>query len=190
MRQTILLSILLFTASVGYCNSPKNSKIQNRIFDASSIKKDGVEILTGYSATPKEGILDSFSVTLPEYESVVYISGQNREKILDGMNRVYSWAAKDLKTITSKDFKPDPVVGETSRNGLLALFKLKNDEFLLLQGIASPTAMSYFSISNEGKLHIKLATFGVDAVSGDIPLVPMHAEPMYTMFFSRHGKMQ
>ena len=60
--------------------------IQNRIFDASSIKKDGVEILTGYSATPKEGILDSFSVTLPEYESVVYISGQNREKILDGMS--------------------------------------------------------------------------------------------------------
>jgi hypothetical protein len=59
------------------------------------------------------------------------------------MNRVFSWAAKDLKTIVSKDFNPDPKAGVPSRNGLLALFKLKNDEYLLLQGIASPKAMSY-----------------------------------------------
>jgi hypothetical protein len=173
MQSTIkLIVVLLLSAlSFGCSNSTQGSKIQNKIFDASTIKKDGVEILTGYSATPKDGILDTFSVTLPEYESVVYISGQHREKFLDAMNRVFSWAAPDLKTIVSDDYNPDPVGGIPSRNGLLALFKLKNNEYLLLQGISSPEAMSYLVISDEGKLHINLATFGVDPVSGDIPLV-------------------
>ncbi len=169
--KTVTVFLLFTLISLCWSSPIQDSKLQNKIFDASAIKKEGVEILTGYSATPREGILDTFSVTLPDYESVVYISTQNREKFLDGMNRVFSWAAKDLKTIVSESFRPDPVGGEPSRNGLLALFKLKNDDYLLLQGIASPTAMSYLKISDEGKLHINLATFGVDPVSGNIPLV-------------------
>jgi hypothetical protein len=178
-KSTTLVAFIILLLNVKYTNQTyansytvnQSLNLSSGVFDASDLKKDGVEILFGYSATPKEGILETFSVTLPEYESVVYISTQNREKFLDGMNRVFSWAAPDLKTIVSDDFKPDPVGGEPSRNGLLALFKLKNDEYLLLQGIASPTAMSYFVISDEGKLHINLATFGVDPVSGNIPLV-------------------
>jgi hypothetical protein len=164
--------VFLFITFCIECSSQTiTSKIQNNIFDASSITANGVEILTGYAATPNKGVLDSFSVILPEYESVVYISTVGREKILDGMNRVYSWAANDLKTIVSKDFNPDPKAGVPSRNGLLALFKLKNNEYLLVQGIASPKAMSYLVIADDGKLRIHLATFGVDAVSGDIPVV-------------------
>jgi hypothetical protein len=168
--KTILI-FLLVALSMGCSNLSKNSKIQNDVFDARSIYENGIEILTGYSATPNKGVLDTFLVSLPEYESVVYISTIGREKILDGMNRVFSWAANDLKTIVSKDFNPDPKAGVPSRNGLLALFKLKNDEYLLLQGIASPIAMSYLVISDDGNLHINLATFGVDAVSGDVPLI-------------------
>ncbi|MBP6409795.1 MAG: hypothetical protein KA313_01720, partial [Pseudarcicella sp.] len=148
------------------------SIIRNNVFDASSISSNGVEILNEYSAKPNKGVLDTFSVSLPNYESVVFISTIGREKILDGMNRVFSWAAKDLKTIVSKGFEPDSKAGgEPSRNGLLALFKLKNEEFLLLQGITSPTAMSYLMISDDGKLSINLATFGTDSVSGNIPLI-------------------
>lgn len=167
-----VIVILILTAFCLDCISQTNkSIIRNNIFDACSIKKNGVEILTKYSSIPHKGVLDSFSVTLPDYESVVYISTIGREKILDGMNRVFSWAAKDLKTIVSDDFNPDSKAGVPSRNGLLALFKLKNNEYLLLQGIANPKAMSYFVIADDGKLRIKLATFGVDAVSGDIPLI-------------------
>jgi hypothetical protein len=167
-----IIIVFLFIAFSFECNSQTNkSKIKNKILDASSIQTNGVEILNKYSATPNKGLLDNFLVTLPDYESVVYISTIGREKILDGMNRVFSWAAKDLKTIVSKDFNPDSKAGVPSRNGLLALFKLKNGEFLLLQGIASPKAISYLVISNDGKLRINLATFGVDAVSGDIPLI-------------------
>jgi hypothetical protein len=169
MRKIIVL--LSITFCLGFSTLIGANKIQNNIFEANSIKKNGVEILTGYSATPSKGVLDTFLVKLPEYESVVYISTIGREKILDGMNRVFSWAANDLKTIVSDDFYPDTKAGVPSRNGLLALFKLKNNEYLLLQGIASPKAMSYLVISDEGKLSIKLATFGVEAVSGDIPLV-------------------
>lgn len=164
--------VFLFIAFCINCSSQTiTNKIHNNIFDASSISANGVEVLTGFAATPNKGVLDTFSVTLPEYESVVYISTIGREKILDGMNRVFSWAANDLKTIVSKDFNPDPKAGVPSRNGLLALFKLKNDEYLLLQGIASPKAMSYLVIADDGKLRINLATFGVDAVSGDVPLI-------------------
>ncbi len=173
MQTTIktIVVCLLITFSID-CNSQTNkSKIRNNVFDASSIAANGVEILTGYSATPNKGVLGTFSVTLPEYESVVYISTIGREKILDGMNRVFSWAANDLKTIVSKDFNPDTKAEEPSRNGLLVLFKLKNNEYLLLQGITSPTAMSYFVIADDGKLSINLATFGVDAVSGNVPLI-------------------
>jgi hypothetical protein len=166
-----ILVILLIALSIDCSSQTNNSKIKNNSFDASSISQNGVEILTGYSATPNKGVLGTFSVTLPEYESVVYISTIGREKILDGMNRVFSWAATDLKTIVSKNFNPDSKAGEPSRNGLLVLFKLKNDEFLLLQGIASPNAMSYLVIADDGKLSVNLATFGVDAVSGDIPLI-------------------
>lgn len=169
MRKVLIF--LSITFCLGCSTLISANKIQNNIFDARSIQKNGVEILTGYSATPTKGVLDNFSVTLPEYESVVYISTVGREKILDGMNRVYSWAASDLKIIVSNDFNPDPKAGVPSRNGLLALFKLKNNEYLLLQGITSPKAMSYFVISDEGKLSINLATFGVDAVSGDVPLI-------------------
>lgn len=173
MQSTIktILVILLIALSIDSSSQTNSSKIKNNIFDASSISQNGVEILNGYSAIPNKGVLNTFFVTLPDYESVVYISTIGREKILDGMNRVFSWAAKDLKTIVSKDFKPDSKAGEPSRNGLLVLFKLKNDEFLLLQGIASPKAMSYLVIADDGKLSINLATFGVDAVSGNIPLV-------------------
>ncbi|MCU0376878.1 MAG: hypothetical protein MUC78_01325 [Bacteroidales bacterium] len=173
MQSTIkIIVVFLFIAfSFGCSTLIKDSKIRNNIFDASSIQENGVEILSGHSATPNKGVLDTFLVTLPEYESVVYISTIGREKILDGMNRVFSWAANDLKTIVSDGFNPDPIAGVPSRNGLLALFKLKNDEYLLLQGIASPIAMSYLVIADDGKLHINLATFGVDAVSGDVPLI-------------------
>ena len=169
---TKIAVIFLFTLQ-GLCwSSPvQEGGLRNKTFDASDIRTDGVVILAGYSATPTKGVLDAFPVMLPDYESVIYISTQHREKFLDGMNRVFSWAAKDLKTIVSDSFRPDPVGGEPSRNGLLALFKLKNGEYLLLQGIASPTAMSYLRISDEGNLYINLATFGVDPVSGDIPLV-------------------
>ncbi len=163
--------LLLFALCFASNNLVAGSKLQNKVFDAGSISESGVEILTGYSATPTKGVLDNFVVTLPEYESIVYISTIGREKILDGMNRVYSWAANDLKTIVSKEFNPDPAWREPSRNGLLALFKLKSGEYLVLQGIASPKAMSYLVISDDGKLSINLATFGVDAVSGDIPLI-------------------
>ncbi len=167
-----ILVFLLITLSIKGVSQSKNSTIKNNIFDASSITTNGVEILNGYSAIPNKGVLSTFSVALPEYKSVVYISTIGKEKILDGMNRVYSWAAKDLKTMVTKGFEPDSKAGgEPSRNGLLALFKLKNDEFLLLQGITSPSAMSYFVISDDGKLNINLATFGTDAVSGDIPLI-------------------
>jgi hypothetical protein len=173
MQVAMKIIMVFLLASLGIdCSSQTNkSKIRNNTFDASSIQKAGVENLAGYSATPKNGLLDSFSVTLPVYESVVYISTIGREKILDGMNRVFSWAANDLKTIVSNDFNPDTKAGVPSRNGLLALFKLKNNEYLLLQGIASPKAMSFFVIDDDGKLNIKLATFGADAVSGDIPLI-------------------
>jgi hypothetical protein len=167
----IVITFLLIVLSIESNSQTSNSKIRNKTFDAIAIKKSGVEILTGYLATPKKGVLDTFSVTLPQYESVIFISTIGRDKILDGMNRVFSWAAKDLQTIVSNDYNPDTKAGVPSRNGLLALFKLKNNEYLLLQGIASPKAMSYFVIANDGKLHIKLATFGVDAVSGDIPLI-------------------
>lgn len=173
MQTTIktILVFLLIALSIDCKSQTNNSKIKNNIFDASSISQNGVEILTGYSATPNKGVLNTFSVTLPEYESVVYISTVGREKILDGMNRVFSWATNDLKTIISDGFNPDSKAGVPSRNGLLALFKLKNGEYLLLQGIASPKAMSYFVIADDGKLGVNLATFGVDAVSGDIPLI-------------------
>jgi Raffinose synthase or seed imbibition protein Sip1 len=169
--KTIL--ILLLMASSIDCHSQTNqTKIKNNIFDASSISQNSIEILNGFSATPNKGVLNTYTVTLPEYESVVYISTIGRDKILDGMNRVFSWAAKDLKTIVSQDFKPDSKAGgDPSRNGLLALFKLKNNEYLLLQGVASPKAMSYLVIADDGKLSIDLATFGVDTVSGDIPLI-------------------
>ena len=173
--QSFIQKIVVFIAIVISvdCNSQTtSSKLQNKIFDAKAITQDGVEILNGYSATPDKGILGTFAVNLPEYQSVVYISTIGKEKILDGMNRVYSWAAKDLKTIVAKGFKPDSKAGgEPSRNGLLVVFKLKNGEFLLLQGITSPSAMSYLSIGDDGKLQITLATFGTDAVSGDIPLI-------------------
>jgi Raffinose synthase or seed imbibition protein Sip1 len=167
----IIIAFLLIVLSIDCSSQTNNNKIRNKTFNASSIQKNGVEILDKFSAKPNKGVLDTFLVTLPEYESVVYISTIGREKILDGMNRVFSWAATDLKTIVSNDFNPDSKAGVPSRNGLLVLFKLKNNEYLLLQGIASPKAMSYFVIADDGKLHIKLATFGVDAVSGDIPLI-------------------
>lgn len=167
----LIIGFLFIALSIDCSSQTNNTKLQKNILDASSIQKCGVEILYRYSATPNKGVLDTFSVILPAYESVVYISTIGREKILDGMNRVFSWAANDLKTIVSKDFNPDSKAGVPSRNGLLALFKLKNNEYLLLQGITSPKAMSYLVIADDGKLHIKLATFGVDAVSGDIPLI-------------------
>lgn len=170
-NKIIVFVVFLIALGIDSFGQANKRKINKNVFDASTIKKNGVKILNKYSATPKKGVLDTFSVKLPKYESVVFISTIGREQILDGMNRVFSWAATDLKTIVSKDFNPDTKAGVPSRNGLLALFKLKNNEFLLLQGITSPSAMSYFVISDEGKLNIKLATFGVDAVSGDIPLV-------------------
>lgn len=167
----LIIGFLFIALSIDCSSQTNNTKLQKNIFDAGSIQKNGVEILYRYSATPNKGVLDTFSVILPAYESVVYISTIGREKLLDGMNRVFSWAANDLKTIVSKDYNPDPKAGVPSRNGLLALFKLKNDEYLLLQGIASPKAMSYLVIDDDGKLRINLATFGVDAVSGDVPLI-------------------
>ncbi|QBN20493.1 Sip1-related alpha-galactosidase [Flavobacterium nackdongense] len=169
--KTILI-LLLMACSIDCHSQTNQTKIKNNIFDASSISQNSIEILNGFSATPNKGVLNTYTVILPEYESVVYISTIGRDKILDGMNRVFSWAAKDLKTIVSQDFKPDSKAGgDPSRNGLLALFKLKNNEYLLLQGVASPKAMSYLVIADDGKLSIDLATFGVDTVSGDIPLI-------------------
>lgn len=168
LQFAILSSIALF-AMVG-CGS-KVTKTSFTTFDATALQGSGVKVLNAYSATPQKGVLDTFEIKLPEIESVVYFSTDKREKILDAANRVFPWAANSFKTILSPDFKPDPKAGEPSRNGLLTLLKLKNNNYLLLQGIASPNAMSHLMIADDGSLHIMLVTFGKEAVSGDIPLI-------------------
>lgn len=182
---TLLFSFSLLSMVV-FGDGPKKKKPTDEkfvTFDASSIKGPGVKILNQYSATPKNGILGSFDVVLPKIESVVYFSTDKRDKILDAANRVFSWSASDLKTIVSNEYKPDPKADLASRNGLLALFKLAGGEYLLLEGIASPTAMSYLTITDKGSLQIKLATFGTESVSGDIPLIAYsRGKNMYDVF--------
>ena len=65
--KTVLI-FLLIALSIDINSQTNKSKIKNNIFDASSISQNGVEILTGYSGTPNKGVLNTFSVTLPEYE--------------------------------------------------------------------------------------------------------------------------
>lgn len=140
-------------------------------------------ILNNFSAIPKKGVLKKIDITLPPYTSVVYFSIDRRNAFLDAANRIFTWAAKDLKTIVSDGFKPDPTAGEPSQNGLLALFTLENNEYLLLEGIASPEAYSHLVISDNGALAIQLVTFGTESVSGNIPLVAYaRGKNMYDVF--------
>ena len=114
---------------------------------------------------------------------MVYFSTDSRDKFLDAANRIFPWVAKDLKTLVTDGFMPDPKAGEPSRNGLLALFTLENNEYLLLEGIASPEAYSHLVISDNGALAIQLVTFGTESVSGNIPLVAYaRGNNMYDVF--------
>lgn len=167
--------ILLFVFSTSNCRAISNTKAlqipeKSISFDGSKMTGAGAVSIPDLNATPENGILKKINIILPEYESVVYFSTDGREKILDAANRIYPWVASNLKTIASDGFKPDPTAGEPSRNGLLALFRLKNGEYLLLQGIASPKAMSHFVISDDGSLSVQLVTFGTEKVAGETPL--------------------
>ncbi len=139
-------------------------------FNANIPTGTGVVVVKNFEAKPKAGVLKSVTIQLPPYQSVVYFSTDGRERLLDAANRIFSWAGPDLKTIVSPGFKPDPKADEPSRNGLLALFRLKNGDHLLLHGIASREAMSHFVINDDGTLQVKLVTFGTESVAGDIPL--------------------
>lgn len=163
-----IMSVVLFYS----CTADPTTMLKNtKVFYANKVDENGVIILDNYSSIPKKGVLDTFSIELPEYESVLYFSTDQREKFLDAANRVFPWVANDLRTIVSDGFNPDPKAKEPSRNGLLALFKVKTNNYLLIQGIASPEALSHLVITDEGKLLIKLVTFGTDTISGNIPLV-------------------
>ncbi|AQQ09727.1 Alpha-galactosidase [Sedimentisphaera cyanobacteriorum] len=157
-----ILFLILFSS----CSGAFAEKI-----DASHLKYSGLRVLEDFSGAPKDGVLKSWEIELPEYKSVVYFSKDGRNGLLSAANRIFPWAAKSLEEIISSDFNPDPTTREPSRNGLLALFKLKNEKFLLLHGLASGKAMSYFQIHDSGKFTVNLATFGKERVSGDIPLI-------------------
>ncbi|PWE01371.1 Sip1-related alpha-galactosidase [Marinilabilia rubra] len=157
--------------------------VEKNVLNTANAEGSDALVLKNFEARPANGLLKEISVDLPAYESVVYFSTDHRDKILDAANRIFPWAAKDLQTIISKGFKPDPKAAEPSRNGLYVLFKLPNNEFLLLQGIASPDAMSHFTINDNGSLKIKLVTFGTETVSGDIPLVAYaKSDNLYDVF--------
>jgi Raffinose synthase or seed imbibition protein Sip1 len=168
------VSIVLFLLVAG-CNTASSTlnplSADGSLFDATVVERTGVAVFENFEAKPDKGILKTIDITLPAYKSVLYFSTDSREKFLDAANRIFPWVADDLKTIVSDNFRPDPKAQEPSRNGILALFKLENNEYLLLQGMASPDAMSHFMISDNGTLQIKLVTFGNESVSGDIPLV-------------------
>lgn len=172
----ILSFILLLVLSASNCRAINSMPVYNlsnnaSTFDVSNIKGSGAVTISDLNAIPQNGTLKKLSVVLPEYASVVYFSTDGRERILDAANRIFTWAASDLKTIISDGYKPDPTTSEPSRHGLLALFKLKNGEFMLLQGIATPNAMSHFVITDNGSLEVHLVTFGTEKVSGKTPLL-------------------
>lgn len=166
MVRSFLLNSLVITILF----SCKTS-IDERIIDLNSYGDSGIEILTDYKKKPTDGVLDSFYIALPEYTSVVYFSTDGRESFLDAANRIFPWSAQDLSSIVASDFKPDPVAKEPSRNGLIALFRTVNNEYLILQGVASPSAMSHLKITDEGLLYVYLVTFGTESVSGNIPFL-------------------
>ena len=140
-------------------------------FNATRAEGTNVVVLNNFEAIPEKGILKTVSITLPEYESVVYFSTDSREKFLDAANRIFPWAANNLKTIVGDGFKPDPKADEPSRNGLLALFKLNDGNYLVLQEIESPKTYAHLQISDEGNLSVVLANFGDELVAGDIPIL-------------------
>lgn len=159
------------------CYNRANEKEANILADngivihADMAEGTGVVVLKSFEASPTDGILKTLSATLPKYESVVYFSTDGRERLLDAANRVFPWVANSLKTIVSDGFNPDPKTDEPSRNGLLALFKLYDGNYLVLQGIASPTAYAHLQISDDGNLSVVLANFGDEPVAGDIPIL-------------------
>lgn len=190
MKRTFFLLNVIFLIFIfsSTCNAVNSTSVlhvaQNAtLFDATKVVGSGAVSIPDLNETPENGILKKINITLPEFESVVYFSTDGREKILDAANRIYPWVASNLKTIVSDGFMPDPTAGEPSRNGLLAMFRLKNGEYLLLQGIASPKAMSHFVISDDGSLSVQLVTFGTEKVAGETPLLAFSRDKSsYTAF--------
>ncbi|KJF45334.1 Sip1-related alpha-galactosidase [Draconibacterium sediminis] len=178
LKQAFILfvAINLILSLLGCSNlaKEKETKIltdKGSVIHADLAEGTGVVVLEDFAAAPINGNLKTLSTILPQYESLVYFSTDGRERMLDAANRIFPWAANNLKTIVSDGFKPDPKADVPSRNGLLALFKLKDGNYLVLQGIASPMAYAHLRINDNGDLSVILTNFGVDPVAGDIPIL-------------------
>ncbi|VGO13296.1 hypothetical protein PDESU_01852 [Pontiella desulfatans] len=153
------------------------------VIDTSSLKGAGVETLKDFSDSPKNGELARRSIQLPEYKSVLYFSTDGRQRFLSSANRIFPWAADSLATMMDENYKPDAKAREPARQGLMALFELKDGSYLQLQGVCGPETMSILEVADDGSLSVKLMTFGSDSVEGDFPLLAWsRGKDIYSVF--------
>lgn len=151
--------------------------------DAGGWMGAGVTVLGDFSGTPKGGELTRQAIDLPEYTSVLYFSTDGRQRFLSSANRIFPWAADSLATMMDENFKPDAKASEPARQGLMALFQLKDGSYLQLQGMCGPETMSILEVAADGSLSVKLMTFGSDAVKGDFPFLAWsHGDDVYSVF--------
>lgn len=153
MRLLYLIPLLLILACAG---EQKNDHI-----NISNQEQSEVKILYDYSGKPDStGTIHSYTFELPSFTSGCYYVQDHVWNVWpDGANRVLPFPFQN---------KLD---SQLNRGGLFIYFHLSNGKYLVILPLASQNAISWFDISQDGSLNLKLGNLGTEAISGDIPLV-------------------
>ncbi|MHC4645168.1 MAG: Sip1-related alpha-galactosidase, partial [Planctomycetota bacterium] len=137
------------------------------------LDKAGVKILEDYSGQPSEfGILKRYELILPKFSGGCYFSGDHHPEVdwPDGANRIQPWIFDSLEQLGSDDYPRRPSNYPRVREGAFLLLKLEDGRYLAVTPIAGPLTMTWFYISQDGRLVLNFGTLGTKPVACDAPL--------------------
>jgi sugar phosphate isomerase/epimerase len=136
-----------------------------------------VRILHEFAATPRDGILKSYRIQMPPYDSVCYFAADESgvrgwPKLPGNANRILPWIIRQKAAgLFRPDYVQNPAVRRPTRQGVFALFQLESGEFLALLPLAGAETMSWLEWDEDGNLLVRLGTFGTAPVQTDAPLL-------------------
>jgi len=175
MKKIFIITFLTISFFGCKVSAEKSKRLTETSIDLTN--PDNFEILKfdEFDGIPDDGILKNYSVTLPEFEHLIYwgSDGNGKTGIIPS-NRGHMWVLNNNYEIENMPTikKGGGVYGNMpTKEGTYSVFKLKNGKFLAVLPLVGEYSMGYFTFQKETTPVLSLASFGTENVKGEVPVL-------------------
>lgn len=127
----------------------------------------GAKVLPGYKGAPVDGVLATFSLTLPPFKTGLLFADYAIHPWPAADNRALPWVfGTDLGELYRRPLPRPP-----QRQNIFTVLALEDGTFLALLPLTGPETMSWLETLEDGRLAVRLGTLGTAPVECDAPLL-------------------